>query len=154
MEESKRPGCPGILTTLAVINFIIAFVYIVAIGLTAVSLAFIDNIPLDNLGEAQTARIEAMGQLSAGEYAFMLGPTIIAAILLLLAGIGYLKQKKVLGWAMGNAYAAVMILSTIISPFILPPALKGGIVSIIIALAYPIITLALINFVYKKNLVN
>jgi len=154
MEESKRLGRPGVLTTLAVINFIIAFVYIVAIGLTAVSLAFIDNIPLDSLGEAEAARIEAMGQLSAGEYAFMLGPTIIAAILLLLAGIGYLKQKKVLGWAMGNAYAVVMILSTVLSPIILPPALKGGTVSVIVSLAYPIITLILINLVYKKNLVN
>ena len=151
MEKTKRPG---VLTALAVINFIIAFLYIVITGLTAVSLVFINSIPLDNLGEAEAARIEAIGQLSAGESVFMVGPTLIAGILLLLAGIGYLKQKKTLGWVMGNAYAAVMILQTIISPIILPPALKGGTVSIIIALAYPIITLILINFVYKKNLVH
>lgn len=151
MEETKRPG---VLTALAVINFIIAFLYIVLTSLSFLSLAFIDNIPLDNLGESDAARIEAMGQLSAGQSFFVFGPAIIAGVLLILAGIGYLKQKKVLGWGMGNAYAVVMILSTIISPIILPPALKGGTVSVIIALAYPIITLILINFVYKKNLVN
>ena len=151
MEETKRPG---VLTALAVINFIIAFLYVVTSGLAIVVIAFIENVPLGNLGEADAARIEALGQLSAGESFFVFGPTIIAAILLLLAGIGYLKQKKVLGWVMGNAYAAVMILNTILSPIILPPALRGGTVSIIIALAYPIITLILINFVYKKNLVN
>lgn len=149
MEETKRPE---VLTALAVINFIIAF--LCCIDLLIFSLAFIDNIPLDNLWEAEAARIEAMGQLGACKSVFVFGPAIIAGILLLLAGIGYLKQKKVLEWAMGNTYAAVMILGIIISPFILPPALKGGTVSIIIALAYPIITLALINFVYKKNLVN
>lgn len=151
MEEAKRPG---VLTALAVINFILAFLYIVMTGLSYLSLAFIDSVPLGNLNEAQIDRIDAMGQLSAGESFFVFGPGIIGGIILLLAGIGYLKQKRVLGWVMGNVYAAIMILSTIISPLILPPALKGGTVSVIVALAYPIITLILINFVYKKNLVN
>ena len=83
----------------------------------------------------------------------MFAPSVIAGILLLLAGIGYLKLKKVLGWVMGNAYAAVIILHTIIS-LILTPASRGGAVSLTISLAYPVITLILINFVYKKNLVN
>jgi len=151
MEERKRPG---VLTALAVINFILAFLYIVMNGLAVLSFAFIDNIPLGNLGEAQVAKIEAMQQLSTGELVFMFGPPAIAGILLLLAGIGYLKQKKILGWVMGNAYAAVMILHNIISPFLLVPALRGGAVSLTISLAYPVITLILINFVYKKNLVN
>ena len=150
MDETKRPG---VLTALAVINFIIAFLYVVSSGLAILTIAFIENVPLGNLGEAEAARLEALGQLSTGASLFVFGPAIIGAILLLLAGIGYLKQKKVLGWAMGNAYAAVMILSTILSPIILPPALKGGTVSVIVSLAYPIITLILINFVYKKNLV-
>ena len=150
MEETKRPG---VLTALAVINFIIAFMY--CIDWFIFSLAFIVKIPLDKFGEAEAARLEAMGQLSAGTSVFMFGLAIIPGILLLLAGIGYLKQNKMLGWAMGNAYAAVMILGIMILPFIiLPPELQAGSVLIIIALAYPIITIVLINFVYKKNLVN
>jgi hypothetical protein len=151
MEEAKRPG---MLTVLAVINFILAFLYILLNGLAILSFAFIDYMPLEYLNETQIAQMDAMRQLSTGELVFMFGPPMIAGIILLLAGIGYLKQKKILGWVMGNAYAAVMILHTIISPFVLPRAFKGGTVSIIIALAYPIITLILINFVYKKNLVN
>lgn len=151
MEETKRPG---VLTALAVINFILVFLYIVLNGLAILFFAFIDHIPLGNLGEAQVARIEAMQQLGTGELVFMFGPPIIAGILLLLAGVGYLNQKKILGWVMGNAYAAVMILHNIISPFILVPELRGGAVSLTISLAYPVITLILINFVYKKNLVN
>ncbi len=151
MEETKRPG---ILTVLAVINFIIAFLYILMCGLGILSFAVIDYIPLESLSEAQMAGIEALKELSTGEMAFRIGPSLVAGILLLLAGVGYLKQKKVLGWVMGNAYAAVMILRTILSPIILPPALKGGTVTVIISLIYPIITLILINFVYRKNLVN
>ena len=148
MEETKRPG---VLTALAVINFILAFLYIVLNGLAVLTFLFIDNVPL---GEAEVAKIEAMKQLSTGELVFMFGPPAIAGILLLLAGIGYLKRKKILGWVMGNAYAAVMILHNIISLFLLVPALRGGAVSLTISLAYPVITLILINFVFKKNLVN
>ena len=151
MEETKRPG---VLTALAVINFILAFLYIVLNGLAVLTFLFIDNVPLGNLGEAEVAKIEAMKQLSTGELVFMFGPPAIAGILLLLAGIGYLKRKKILGWVMGNAYAAVMILHNIISLFLLAPALRGGAVSLTISLAYPVITLILINFVFKKNLVN
>jgi len=151
MEETRRPG---VLTALAVINFILAFLYTVLNGLAILSFAIIDYMPLEYLSEAQIAQMEAMRQLSTGESVFMFGPPIIAGILLLLAGIGYLKQKKILGWVMGNAYAVLMILRNIISPFILVPALRGGAVSLTISLAYPVITLILINFVYKKNLVN
>jgi len=151
MEEKTRPGG---LTALAVINFILACLYIIMTGLTAVSFIFIDNIPLGNMGEAEVARIDAIKQLSTGESVFILAPSLIAGIILILAGIGYLKQKKVLGWLMGNIYAAIIILSTVLSPMILSPALRGGTISLIIALAYPIITIALINFLYKKDLVN
>ena len=151
MEEKTRPGG---LTALAVINFILAFLYIISSGLTAVSFIFIDSIPLGNMSEAQVTRIEAIKQLGTGESVFMLAPSLIAGIILILAGIGYLKQKKVLGWLMGNIYAAIIILSTVLSPIILSPAFKSGPVSLIIALAYPVITIGLINFLYKKDLVN
>jgi hypothetical protein len=49
MEETKRPG---LLTALAVINFILAFLYIVSSGLAALSFMVIDNAPLGNLSEA------------------------------------------------------------------------------------------------------
>ena len=149
MEETKRPG---VLTALAVINFILAFLFILLNGLAILSYAIIDYVPLESLSEAQMAGIEAMKELSIGEMAFRIGPPLVAGILLLLAGIGYLKQKKVLGWVMGNAYAAVIVLHTII-PLILRPDSRAGAVSLTINLAYPVITLILINFVYKKNLV-
>ena len=150
MEETKRPG---LLTALAVISFIVAFLYIVVNGLGFLSFVLIDYVPLESLSEAQISGIEAMRQLSTGDLALRIGPPLIAGILLLLAGIGYLKQKKILGWVMGNAYAAVIILHTVI-PLILTPASRGGAFSLTINLAYPVITLILINFVYKKNLVN
>ena len=150
MDEEKRPG---VLTALAVINFI--YVFLFCYDWLIFSLAFIVKIPLDIFGEAEAARLEAMGQLSAGTSVIVFGLYTIPGILLLLAGIGYLKQKKVLGWAMGNAYAAVTILGIIIWNFIiLAPELKAGSVIIIIGLIYPTITIVLINFVYKKNLVN
>jgi hypothetical protein len=151
MEENTRPVG---LTALAVINFILAFLQIIMTGLTAVLFIFFDKFPSINQNEAQVATIEAIKQLSTGQAIFMLIPLFIAGIILIIAGIGYLKQKKVLGRLMGNIYAAILILTTILSPIILSPAYKRGTFSLIIALAYPVITIALINFVYKKDLVN
>ena len=58
MEETKRPG---VLTALAVINFILAFLYIVLNGLAVLTFLFIDNVPLGNLGEAQIAVFYSLG---------------------------------------------------------------------------------------------
>jgi hypothetical protein len=79
----------------------------------------------------------------------------VSNVLLFLSGIGYLKQKKVLGWMMGNAYAILSIVSSIISALTFPAEIGGGFnIGIIIGLIYPIVTLALLNTTFKEDLTN
>jgi hypothetical protein len=149
MDKPKRPGG---LTFFAVINFIVAFLSIAGASLLFLSAAFIGQVPMENLTDAQRMSIETLKNMPASSLIFTISRSVIGGILLILAGIGYLKQKKILGYITGNIYAAAMIIYTALSPFIMGAAGKRGAVSIIISLLYPAVTLIILNFIYRKNL--
>jgi hypothetical protein len=152
MNEEKRPGG---LTALAVINFIFSgFGFLQLLGLAAF-FAFVGKIPTDDMQEAQKAQIEAFQNLGLPVFIFIFALTIISSVLLLLSGIGYLKQKKFLGRMIGNIYAVISIVSSVISGMMFARELGGGFsIATMIGLVYPIITLILLNTTFKADLVN
>ena len=152
MNEAKRPGG---LTALAVLNFIFfAFGLFGLLGL-AVFFAFVGAIPTDQMEGTQRAQIEAFQNMGIPVFIVIFVLAVISNILLLLSGIGYLKQKKVLGRFIGNAYAVFSIISSVISGMLFAPELGGGFnIGAIIGLIYPIVTLALLNTTFKEDLTN
>ena len=152
MSEGKRPGG---LTALAVINFVFfGFGLLGLIGWAAL-FAFVGKIPTDDMTEIQRNQIEAFQEMGFSLFVAIFALSLVSNVLLLLSGIGYLKQKKVLGWMMGNAYAILSIISSIISALTFPAEIGGGFnIGIIIGLIYPIVTLALLNTTFKEDLTN
>jgi hypothetical protein len=152
MSEGKRPGG---LTALAVINFVFfGFGLLGLIGWAAL-FAFVGKIPTDDMTEIQRSQIEAFQEMGFPLFVAIFVLSLVSNVLLLLSGIGYLKQKKVLGWMMGNAYAILSIISSIISALTFPAEIGGGFnIGIIIGLIYPIVTLALLNTTFKEDLTN
>ena len=152
MNEEKRPGG---LTALAVINFIFSgWGFIGLIGLAAL-FAFIGKIPTDNMEEAQRAQIEAFQNMGLPVFIFIFVLSLVSSVLLLLAGIGYLKQKKFLGRTIGNLYAVVSIIHTVVSGILFSADLGGGFnFATIINLIYPVLTLILLNTTFKEDLTN
>lgn len=87
--------------------------------------------------------------------ACLLAISAVTIVLLLISGIGYLKQKKFLGRILGNAYAVVGIIGGMVSGVMLPPELEGGFtIGRIIDLIYPVLTLILLNTTFKDDLTN
>ena len=152
MSEGKRPGG---LTALAVINFVFAGWGVIGLlGLVAM-FAFVGMIPTDQMDETKKAQLEAFQNMGLPVFVFIFALSIVCGVLLLLSGIGYLKQKKLLGWGLGNAYGVISILSSVISTFMFPAEIGGGFnIGIIIGLIYPIVTLALLNTTFKEDLTN
>jgi len=152
MDEGKRPGG---LTALAVINFVFAgFGFLQLLGL-AVFFAFIGKMPTDEMQEAQRAQIEAFQEMGLPVFIFIFALTIITSGLLLLSGIGYLKQKRFLGRMIGNTYAVVSIVSSVVSGMMFARELGGGFnIGTMIGLIYPIITLILLNATFREDLTN
>ena len=152
MNEEKRPGG---LTALAVINFIFSgWGFIGLLGLAAF-FAFIGKIPTDNMEEVQKAQIEAFQDLGLPVFIFIFALSLISSVLLLLSGIGYLKQKKFLGRTIGNTYAVVTIISSVISGIMFAPEIGGGFnIMTMVGLIYPVLTLILLNTTFRQDLTN
>jgi hypothetical protein len=147
-EEVKRPGG---LTALAVINFIFGGLGIISSAFSFISMSMIGNISTTGMPEAAKAKIEALQSIDPSLFTIMIFMSIISALLLLLSGIGYLKQKRVLGRIIGNIYGFYGISSVIISYLIMPKELFGNI-SAIIGIIYPTLTLILLDTVFKNDL--
>ncbi len=92
--------------------------------------------------------------MSAATLAVIVGWRTIALLLLLLAGIGYLKQKKVMGRFLGSAYGILAVIFTLLSTLMFSGAFGQNFgIGTIIGLIYPVLTLLLLNFVYQDDLI-
>ena len=152
MNEEKRPGG---LTALAVINFVFSGFGLLSLFGFLAFFALRAKIPTDNMEEVQKAQIEALQNMGLSMLIFICVLNILSSVLLLLAGIGYLKQKKFLGRTMGNLYAIINIISSIITGIMFSPEIGGGFnIMTLVGLIYPVLTLILINTTFKEDLTN
>ena len=152
MNEEKRPGG---LTALAVINFILSGWGLIGLIGLAAFFALIGKIPTDKMQETQKLQIQALQDMGLSVLILIFALSLVSSALLLLSGIGYLKQKKFLGRIIGNIYAVITIISSIVSGILLAPALGGGFnIATIISLIYPVLTLILVNTTFKEDLTN
>jgi hypothetical protein len=145
MEQEKRPGG---LTALAVLNFIFAgFGVIGFIGIIVMRL-----VPIDKMPPEQSAPYEAFQAMGMPLFVLILALTVVALGLELVSGIGYLKQKRVMGWMIGNVYAIFSIVSNVVSGFTMTTEMGGGFsIMTILGYVYPVLTLILLNMTFKED---
>ena len=152
MNEGKRPGG---LTALAIINFILAGLGLLSLFGMVALFGLIDKMPTEQMNEAQKAQMEAVQNMGMPTLVLILVLTLLSGVLLLSSGIGYVKQKKVLGRVVGNVYALSSIVGSLVSGLLFATELGGGFnFGTIIGLIYPILTLVLINTTFKDDLTN
>lgn len=153
MSEGKRPGG---LTALAIINFILAGIGIIGLlGLVALFAVFSSDAELSDQAMQQIKKAFEEAGVGVGIFAVICGISLVTYILLLLCGIGYLKQKKFLGRIVGNIYALLSIGTNIFWALMIPTDGGGGFhLGTIFGLIYPVLTLILINSTFKEDLVN
>jgi hypothetical protein len=139
-EGSEKPMYrPGGLTALAVINFIIAGFF----GLGLLGLVIV----LAGTGDRPKGVSES--------YLYMRTLFLACDVtLLVVAGVGYLRQRRVMGRWLGSAEA---VFSLLFFGYVLGYTLGQGhpfMFSALQQLIYPGITLVLLNVVFRENLVN
>ena len=141
MTTQKRPGG---LTALAVFNFIFAALGIIG-ALAIFALVGMVSAAQDaaTASGASSVDIPGLGTVYAS-----LALWVLTIGLLLASGIGYLGQKAFLGRTLGNAYGVLAILNNVIGLTMLQQSF--GVVTII-SLTYPILTLLLLNTVFKDS---
>ena len=152
MTEGKRPGG---LTALAVLNFVFAGWGLLGMAGMVVFFTLMGKIPTENMDEKARMQIEALQNMGLSTLVFIFVLTVVSCILLLLSGIGYLKQKKFLGRKLGSTYGILAIISSIVSGVMFDPELGGGFnIGTIIGLIYPVMTLILLNTTFKEDFIN
>jgi len=105
----------------------------------------------ESSGDSEAARVinKAASSLSGNIYLVMIMALAIAA-LLIISGIGYIKQSRMKGYVFGNIYGIVGVV------WVGLQLATGGVLAIgsILGLIYPIVTLALLNTAFKGSFPN
>ena len=110
--------------------------------------------PDANQDEATREAVRAWEEAGAGMLYLSLLLSAATATLLIASGVGYLKQKKFLGRTLGNVYAVISILATVLSALITPADAGGGFnLLTMIWLIYPVLTLLLLNTTFKEDFI-
>jgi hypothetical protein len=146
LMHDKRPGG---LTALAVINFVFTGLNVLGIG------GMVTMLLVGQSDQPELAQLATMVEEFRGLFIASIILTAVSSVLLLVAGIGYLRQKRVMGRIVGSAYAVIAIVSAFISATVLPAEMGGGIgIGTVFGLLYPVLTLVLVNITFKDDLVH
>lgn len=133
---------PSGLTALAVFNFIFG-----GLGLltSLVALATVDSqiLAFEEMSKVTHDPVPSAGLL----YATILMSSITGG-LLIASGIGYIGLRKVLGRLLGNGYAVVALIAIGIELSLMPYAFA---INSLISFVYPLITLLLLNVIFRKD---
>ncbi len=150
MKGNVRAG----LTALAVINFVFSGWGLLGVMGMIVMMALFGKIT-ENMDPQSRAQFEALKDIGLPTLIGLLAMSVVSCILLLISGIGYIKQKKFMGRALGNAYAVIAIISGIASPMIITTEAGGGFnIFSMVGFIYPVLTLILINTTFKDDLID
>jgi len=156
--EGRRPT--GLLV-LAIINFVFAGWAVVGTPLLLI-IAFLKDTILEFLKEryeegtvdeeSYEQILELYASLPEGAALIVISVIgLIVPILLTFAAVGYLKQRKVMGRGIGNLYSLVALLNVALWIALGP---KGMQFLLLFDIVYPVITLILLNTVFRDDFVN
>jgi hypothetical protein len=149
MAQGRRPGG---LTALAVLNFVFAGLSLLSV-LGTLFVFFYAGTLKESAKPEDRHILEALENMNTGLWALILISSILATVLLIVAGIGYLKMRR-WGRMAGNLYAVTAVGAGVLGGLITPPELGGGFnIGTIIGLVYPVLTLYFINATFKDDLV-
>ena len=135
---------PGGLTALAIFNFIFG-------GLSAI-LNLISLATISTMYEEMAKQAERQGdQMPAESTLYLLGAfALVRAALLITSGIGYLQLKKFLGRGLGNTYAGLALIAIAVEISLAP---QNFTIFNLVEFVYPLITLYLVNVIFRKDFV-
>ena len=137
MSQRKRPVG---LTALAVLNLVVG-------GSAALfCLCWL-------AGESNALELaKAWDDVGGGFFYFTMTKVIVCGGLLAASGVGYLQQKKVLGRGLGNAWAILCLLLSLVCTLAVTGEEGGGFnTNMIPDLVYALLTLVLLNTTFKHD---
>jgi hypothetical protein len=172
MTEGKRPGG---LTALAVFNFIFGAYDCLQVLGAVVLIVILATFVQESSGESddtttaeaqenerdrqsrdpREAMAEQWHESGLGIHVLYVKGAcyLVLAFLLISSGVGFLRQSRVWGRWLGNAYALVSIGTTVFEFSLIPEDMGGFSIVAILFLIYPLLVLILLNTTFKGDFV-
>lgn len=153
------PGTrPGGLTAFAIINFVwAAMSFLGALGAVAMPLAF-EYVPTEKMPEKDRQEFEKAQQILAQPGMQVFGALdFVTTALLVISGLGYLKQKRIMGRLVGNLYALFAGTLAVVGFLVLDMDVGFTLAQeliLIMDLVYPVLTLILLNTSFRSDFPN
>ncbi len=162
MNDDANLKRPGGLTALAIINFVlgglatIGVISILVMGINGEAILAAMEKALEQANDPNReqslkplrALVEATSDPIKLTIAVLL--SIAVAGLLIVSGLGYLKQQRFRGRTLGNAYAIIALASLGYTMSMM--GMQFGIMNLLDVI-YPVVTLCMVNLTFKDDLV-
>src|SRR5262245_54259561 len=145
MSEGRRPGG---LTALAVLNLVFGACDVLGAGGCALQIAVVNGaVDLGKKAEPDIEKMIALWERLGTDLLYLVTASYaVCAVLLIVSGIGYLKQHRFWGRTVGNLYALASIGFVIATPFVVKDGAERGFdLSMLVNVVYPLLTLVLLN---------
>jgi hypothetical protein len=146
-------GRPGGLTAMAVMNFMFGgYGLLSVLGLGAMVGVYYAAGETNEEFEKAAAMVR---QIGVPALVATLSLLTLAAVIEILAGFGYLRQKRILGRWFGNAFALLAIAAQVL--FVVASHGVDGMgftLGALLGVLYPLLTLILVNTTFREDLVN
>jgi hypothetical protein len=146
VSEGTRPGG---LTALAVLNFLLGAWQLLHTGGQLVMRFFADRIKDEEVRQLA----EALKAASPMELIAMVTSSAIASLLMIVAGVGYLQQRRTMGRRVGNVACLTMIVAVALEQNLLSGTDGGFGFGTIPAVLYPVLSLFLLNTTFKEDFI-
>ena len=146
MSEGTRPGG---LTALAVLNFLLGAQHLLHTGSLLVMRFFGDRIKPTEVREMA----DALNAASPLELIALVASSAIASVLMVVAGVGYLQQRRTMGRRIGNVASLTMIVAVAVERNLLSGTDGGFGFGTFASVLYPVLSLFLLNTTFKEDFV-
>lgn len=146
MSEGTRPGG---LTALAVLNFLLGAKHLLDTGSLLVLSFFGDRVKPDELREIA----EALKSASPLQLIAMVAAAAAASVLMIVAGVGYLQQRRTMGRRIGIVACTIMLVSVAVKSHLLRGTDGGFGFGTFASVLYPVLSLLLLNTTFKEDFV-
>jgi hypothetical protein len=152
MNERRPTG----LTILAIINFIFAAVdcfNFLTMSFILMAERNVIPIPPDLRKQLFDSLQATVGDMNLVPFVYLsFLESLLSAPLLILSGVGYLKEKRFMGRTLGTTYGVTAILMNILVAVMLQHT-KGFLsIGLLIGILYPVLTLIVLNTTFREDL--
>jgi len=138
-----------------VVNFLVAALTVFVILSSTVTIMILTHPEMTGEHQARLRGILEEHDIGVSYFVISIAVSAVLMTLLIVSGVGYLMQKKILGRILGSSFAVLSLARNVVEIVTLPEDGGGGVDPLrILVMTYALLTLVLLNTTFRRDFVN